>query len=144
MGKYRKILLAADLIEENDNPVSARALEIAKENGADLSAIHAVDHPPSYGDAFEAPAIANWHEELVESAKSRLAKLGEKLQIPEEKQHLRIGQPGYQILELAEEMGVDLIIVGSHARHGLGRFILGSTANSVLQSSKCDVLAVRV
>jgi universal stress protein A len=38
---------------------------------------------------------------------------------------------------------MDLIIIGSHGRHGI-RILLGSTANAILHSAKCDVLAVRV
>ena len=46
-------------------------------------------------------------------------------------------------LKLAEEQSVDLIIIGSHGRHGLA-LLLGSTANAVLHHAKIDVLAVRV
>ena len=42
-----------------------------------------------------------------------------------------------------EEAGADIIVVGSHGRHGLA-LLLGSTANGVLHGASCDVLAVRV
>jgi len=48
-----------------------------------------------------------------------------------------------EIIKIAEENNVDLIIVGSHGRHGLA-LLLGSTANGVLHHAKCDVLAVRI
>jgi universal stress protein A len=44
---------------------------------------------------------------------------------------------------MAVERGADLIVIGSHGRHGL-QLLLGSTANGVLHLSECDVLAVRV
>ena len=44
---------------------------------------------------------------------------------------------------MAEELGTDLIVVGSHGRHGLA-LLMGSTANGVLHGANCDVLAVRV
>jgi universal stress protein A len=44
---------------------------------------------------------------------------------------------------MAKEEDVDLIIVGSHGRHGLA-LIFGSTSNSVLHGAPCDVLAVRI
>ncbi len=47
------------------------------------------------------------------------------------------------ILDAAREHGVDLIVVGSHGRHGLA-LLLGSTANAVLHGAPCDVLAVRL
>jgi universal stress protein A len=53
------------------------------------------------------------------------------------------GVPGPEIVRLAEEEDIDLVIVGSHGRHGLA-LLLGSTANSVLHHTKCDVMAVRL
>ena len=48
-----------------------------------------------------------------------------------------------QLGGVADEAGADLIVVGSHGRHGLA-LLLGSTANGVLHGAMCDVLAVRV
>lgn len=48
-----------------------------------------------------------------------------------------------EILRVAGEIGADLIILGTHGRHGVG-LLLGSTANSVLHGAPCDVLAVRI
>lgn len=47
------------------------------------------------------------------------------------------------ILRVAEEIEADLIILGTHGRHGVD-LLLGSTANSVLHGTPCDVLAVRI
>ena len=54
-----------------------------------------------------------------------------------------IGSPAHEIRTHAAETDADLIVVGSHGRHGLGR-LLGSTANGVLHGVSCDVLVVRV
>jgi universal stress protein A len=51
--------------------------------------------------------------------------------------------PGPEIVRVAEEESADLIIVGSHGRHGLA-LLLGSTANNVLHHAPCDVMAVRL
>jgi len=51
--------------------------------------------------------------------------------------------PGHGILRFAREQDIDLIVVGSHGRHGID-VLLGSTANAVLHRAHCDVLAVRV
>ena len=53
------------------------------------------------------------------------------------------GRPSRAIIRFAKDNNVDLIIVGSHGRHGIS-LILGSTATGVLHGSQCDVLAVRV
>lgn len=53
------------------------------------------------------------------------------------------GQPRQEIHRLAAEQACDLIVVGSHGRHGLA-LLLGSTANDVLHGAPCDVLAVHL
>lgn len=144
MTSYKHILVAADLIVADDNPVIKKAKEMQEKTGAKLSIIHAIEYPPSYGDAYEVPTVSDWQEELEESAKERLKKLADDIDVNEDQRFLRIGQPKYQILEVADEIKADLIIVGSHARHGLGLLLLGSTANAIIHHAKCDVLAVRV
>jgi universal stress protein A len=76
-------------------------------------------------------------------AKTRLAKLAEKLYVPKDRLWLEMGSPKIEIIRVAKENKVDLIVVGSHGRHGLA-LILGSTANGVLHHANCDVLAVRL
>ncbi|MCZ6869325.1 MAG: universal stress protein, partial [Gammaproteobacteria bacterium] len=57
--------------------------------------------------------------------------------------HVCVGNPASEIHRLSEAEGVDLVVMGTHGRHGLG-LLLGSTANAVLHGVKCDVLAVRI
>lgn len=61
----------------------------------------------------------------------------------EDCQWLEMGSPKTEIIRVATENQVDLIVVGSHGRHGLA-LLLGSTANGVLHHAPCDVLAVRL
>ncbi len=57
--------------------------------------------------------------------------------------HARIGGPAGEILMLAEELGADLIFVGSHGRTGLERALLGSVSERVVREARCPVLVVR-
>lgn len=57
--------------------------------------------------------------------------------------HARIGQPAEQILELAREIGADLIFIGSHGIAGLERLLLGSVSERVVREAKCPVMVVR-
>jgi universal stress protein A len=82
-------------------------------------------------------------EEIYKQAEKQMRKLGTKWDIPEERQHVVIGRPESEIHTLAQDLGADLVVVGSHGRHGLA-LIFGSTANGVLHGASCDVLAVRV
>jgi nucleotide-binding universal stress UspA family protein len=57
--------------------------------------------------------------------------------------HVRFGKPADEILQLASEVGADLIMVGSHGFTGLERLILGSTAERVAREARCAVIVVR-
>ncbi|MCB1135534.1 MAG: universal stress protein [Chlamydiia bacterium] len=145
MAAYKHILVAADLIAKDDDPVVSKALELAGTNaGCQISLIHVVEPVYNYGGPYVAGDVSQWQEELEKSAESSLSKLGEKLGVPVERQHLPTGQPKHHIIATANQVGADLILIGSHGRHGLNLLLMGSTANAVLHHANCDVLCVRV
>ena len=144
MNNYQHILLAVDFSEHGDF-VAQKARYLATKYQAKLSIIHIVDNLP-ITDAAYGPVIPfdiDLNEELMNAAKRRLADLGKHLSIPEDRQFLEMGSAKLEIVATAEEQHVDLIVLGSHGRHGLA-LLLGSTANGVLHHAKCDVLAVRL
>ena len=144
MNNYQHISLAADFSEHGDF-VAQKPHYLATKYNAKLSVIHIVDNLP-ITDAAYGPVIPfdiDLNEELMNAAKKRLAELGKHLGIPEDRQFLEMGNAKLEIVATAEEQHVDLIVLGSHGRHGLA-LLLGSTANGVLHHAKCDVLAVRL
>ena len=143
MPIYTNVLVAIDLHPACDNPTVAKAVEIAKSSNASLSIIHAIEHINAYGMAQAYPTVIDLEEQMAKEAKAALTKFCEKFAIPPANQYIEIGSPKMVILNKAEELKTDLIIVGSHGRHGLG-LLLGSTANAVIHNAHCDVLAVRV
>ena len=58
--------------------------------------------------------------------------------------HLRVGAAAKEIVELAEEIGAGLIVVGSRGRGGIRRALMGSVSDSVLRHAHCPVLITRV
>jgi nucleotide-binding universal stress UspA family protein len=56
---------------------------------------------------------------------------------------LEIGDPRSQIEQVARRVGADLIVMGTHGRHGLPRLLLGSVAESIVRTAPCPVLLVR-
>ncbi len=56
---------------------------------------------------------------------------------------LRQGEPAEKILETAKKMKVDLVVVGSHGRHGARKFLLGSVSSRVVENATCPVLVVK-
>lgn len=141
--KYEHILVAIDLTEEC-SPVLARGREVAVRNGAKLSIVHIVE-PMAMAFGGDVPMdLSQLQQQQFDQAKLKLAAL--KTDYPEVNigdAHLVYGQPRQEIHELAQKLSCDLIVVGSHGRHGLA-LLLGSTANEVLHGAPCDVLAVRL
>lgn len=144
MAIYQHILLAVDFFQQ-DELVINKAKNLALLHKTRLSIIHVIDNQPiydiGYGDtmSFNLDLAA----ELMEIAKQKLAELALKLQIADDSVFLEMGCPKLQIVKVTQENNVDLIVLGSHGRHGLA-LLLGSTANGVLHYAPCDVLAVRL
>ncbi len=143
MTGYQHILLAADF-QDDSARVAERAKELASRYEARLSLLHVVENMPvEPGNELMIPPTANVEQELLNNAERRLRDLATRLDVADGDHEVRVGQTKREIIEHAEDNGVDLIVVGSHSRHGLA-LLLGSTANAVLHGAPCDVLAVRL
>ena len=139
---YRILLMAIDLSDES-TMVAERARALAAAFGATLHIIHVIE-PLSFAYGGDIPMdFSGIQEEIHQQAKQQLASFAENCDIPEDRQHIVLGRPEVEIHSMAEEIGADLIVVGSHGRYGLA-LLMGSTANGVLHGATCDVLAVRV
>ena len=126
---------------------SQTAIELARTNGAKLTVVFVIDPYPymslgeGTGDAFQAymnaayAASAKVTEDLVEQAK--------KAGVTMEKSVVEGDDVASAIVMVAEQRGGDLVVVGSHGRTGIQKFILGSVASKVLTMSKVPVLIVR-
>ncbi|CAL7960627.1 Universal stress protein A homolog 2 [Gammaproteobacteria bacterium] len=118
MKNYKHVLVAVELIGVNDAELIKRADFMAKEFKTNVVLVHAIEHIGSYssygmGMGFEI------EKALIDSATAEMRKLGKHLDIPEHKQLVKVGPAKFVILEEAEKLKADLIIVGSHGRHGL-------------------------
>ena len=140
MSLYQHVLIAIDLTEESSQVIEKAQIIAA---GAKISVIH-VSQPLTqlYGNEIGIN-LTNIEADLFKRAKELLSQRVESFDVPEDEQHLAIGKPSTEIRRYAEEIKADLIVIGSHSRHGLG-LLLGSTANGVLHGASCDVLAVKI
>jgi len=137
---YKRVLFATDF-DEVGVLAAHKAKKIADENGADLILVHVVEPIPAY--AY--PGFAGFAEvemSIREQAEKELNYLGEKLGVDAKHRFLEFGSTKNEILRVAEERDIDLIVTGSHGKHGLS-LLLGSTANSILHNAQCDMLIVR-
>jgi universal stress protein A len=142
MSAYQKILVAIDLSDDS-TPVVLRARAIAHASGAQLDLIHVIE-PLSFAYGGDIPMdFSGIQEEIQQQATQQMRRFADNNKIGEDHQHIVVGKPELEIHAKAKELGTDLIVLGSHGRHGLA-LLMGSTANGVLHGATCDVLAVRV
>lgn len=142
MSSYQHILVAVDFTD-SVRGVLERAQQIARYDNAKVSLVHVVEPAPV--DFLDQTMLVdiNLDELLMKTARQQMKTLSEKYDIAEADSHLEMGSVKSEISRLVDELSVDLIVVGSHGKHGLG-LLLGSTANAILHGAPCDVLAVRV
>ena len=126
---FQRILVPVDL-----SPCSAAALglaaQLAKVHAATLQVLHAREEAFKGGEAEQSEV-----ERFVAAA------LGSATPLPVV--HVRSGTPREVILEAAEELGCDVIVLGTHGRTGRQRMLAGSVAESVVRAAACPVVTVR-
>jgi universal stress protein A len=144
MTPYRHILLTADFSKDGE-AIAARAKSLAAAHRAKLSVLHVLDDIPMpdtpYGTEIPVGQASGY--DLLEAERGKLLALGAELGVFSADLWLVWGVPKDEIVRIAEKIGADLIVAGSHERHGLA-LLLGSTANGVLHHAPCDLLAVRI
>ena len=143
MGEYKRILVAVDFSPEY-KAVLGKGIEFSRQQGAELTLIHVVECTEvAYAGDLIMPADVTFCQEMAKQAKARMETIKGETGVPRTDVIINIGVPKHEILQAADEIQADLIIVGSHGRHGL-QLLLGSTANGILHLARCDVLAVRI
>ncbi len=137
---YQHILVAVDLTDDCQ-PVIRRAVALGQCCGSKVSLVHVVE-PMAMAFGGDVPMdLSSLQQQQIEQARERLD--GFTTQYAELAGNcvLAYGQPRQEIHRMAKEQGCDLIVVGSHGRHGLA-LLLGSTSNDLLHGAACDTLAV--
>lgn len=144
MDSYQHILLAVDF-SEHDKHVARKAKYLSNVFHAKLSIIHVLDNIPMPDTAYGTliPLYEKSSHELLEEEKFKFMQIGNQLDIDRACRWMVWGVPGQEIVRIAEQEHIDLIVVGSHGRHGLA-LLLGSTANNVLHHAGRDVMAVHL
>ena len=143
---YAHILVAVELTEEAPE-VIAKASELAKLNQSKVSIVNVVKPLAYPNETLASVSMAEmsvqFEREAVDVAHAEILRLCRGHKVDAKDIHVLLGRPSSEIKALAEELGVQLVVIGTHGQHGFG-LLLGSTANGVLHGTSCDVLAVRV
>ena len=143
MDAYKHILVALDLSNEA-HQVAARGQDLATRYAAKMTLVHVVE-PVIVDNSYDLMTSlpAELDDSLLERAKTFLTKISNELNLKEVEQIVSLGSTRSEIFRIVEEQAVDLIVIGTHGRHGVG-LLLGSTANAILHGTPCDVHAVRI
>ncbi len=141
MREYKKILAAVDITDGSER-IAERARDVAQRYGATVILLHVVEYVPvePMGEAL-LPAV-QIEGELVERARKRIAELAAKAGLEQAEQLVHAGNIKAELVRVAQERGVDLIVLGSRERHGLS-IMFNQTEDTILHAAPCDVLAVR-
>jgi nucleotide-binding universal stress UspA family protein len=144
MKSVQKILVAVDFSEYADSVLDV-AVEFAKQLSAELHLVHAFDVRIPLVTPYEVAIPTAFIEEAREAAASKLAALIRKVADDgiTATSHLSEVPAASAIVDLAEELGADLIIMGTRGHTGLKHVLLGSVAERTLRHAPCSVLTVK-
>ena len=140
----RTIVVATDFSEHADHALDY-AVELATRLGASLHLIHSIHIPAmgvhEIGIAYNAMAIESMTRAAEAQLDARIARYHGRIEI--ETARCEVGDARDVIDRAAEQLGADLIVIGTHGRRGLKRMLLGSVAEAVVRTAPCPVLTVR-
>lgn len=124
------------------------ATELAKQVGATIDLVSAYEPVSSQrlrAEAREVPDDVSWMVNPREDVEATLKEAAEEVEGAgvTVKTYAREGDPADAILDVAEERGADLIVVGNRGMTGAKRFLLGSVPNKVSHHAPCSVLIIR-
>ena len=147
MPQLRRILLPTDF-SGCANYALAYAAAIARATKATIVCVHVVEPivpAVGYSGLAEPMPMADISEQLEDSAERELPQLTECEEFSglDVEEVIVRGDAAAEIVRVASERKVDLIVVSSHGRTGLGRIIFGSTAEAVVRHAGCPVLVVK-
>jgi nucleotide-binding universal stress UspA family protein len=135
-----RVLLATD--GSPDATLAAEsAVELCERTGSELHVVHVGEYLPTfYAQTEEEPAeLRHIAQRLLDEQTERLQAAGGQVA----QAHLLLGRPAEQIVNLSEELGVGVIVIGSRGLSALRRVLLGSVSESVVRHAHCPVFVVR-
>ncbi len=149
-ASIKKIILATDF-SDTSKDASYYALLLAQSYQAELKALHVFDTsawnvPSHYYLAPVGPrgfdGFVEGFEEARQRGKDALKELAKSFDLEVETIFTE-GDPGHEIVRVAEELNADLIVLGTHGYSGWKRFTIGSVAELVVRHAPCAVLTIR-
>jgi universal stress protein A len=142
MARYKKLLVLLDLSEDSEQ-VAIAGRDLAAHSNASVVALHVVEFVPVEPLGESLMPTVQIEDELMHRSRAKLEEFIARLGLTNTTGRVEAGNTKSEILRVAEEEKVDLIILGSRERHGLA-ILVNFTEDTVLHAAHCDVLAVRL
>lgn len=143
---FKKILVPVDFSTCSGAALDY-AVSLSKQLGAALEVVHAFEIPtfvPPHVVVVMGEVEASLSEHAEREARQQLeAFLHSRGVGSDTKRELLLGPPAHTVLERLAQNDVDLVVMGTHGRTGISRWVMGSTAEKVLRGAPCPVLTVR-
>jgi len=146
-ASIKKIILATDFSDISKD-ASSHALQLARAYKAELIVLHVLDvnawsFPSYYFFTVEGfDMLAESQEQVRQQGKDALKKLADSFDLEVETIFTE-GDPGHEIVRVAEEQNADLIVLGTHGHTGWKRFTIGGVAEFVGRHAPCAVFTIR-
>lgn len=144
MGHFQKILVPLDFSKHADAAL-ALAIELGKEQGAELHLLHAYELPAAVTMAYGVAIPQAVWDGVQEAVTTRLAEALDRVEAAGLRGHSHIatGPAADAIVSAAEAQGVDLIVMSTRGLTGLRHVLLGSVAERTIRTAPCPVLTVK-
>ncbi|WP_049985429.1 universal stress protein [Halobellus rufus] len=138
---YDSILVPTDGSPASEGAVG-HAIELAKQYGSTLHALYVVDTGAYSAMEVGSDIVVEALREEGEQAVARVAEEAEAAGVDVETA-VETGIAHRSITEYVDDEGIDLVVMGTHGRTGVGRFLLGSVAEKVVRTADAPVMTVR-
>jgi nucleotide-binding universal stress UspA family protein len=144
MSRFRKILVPIDFSDHSSAALDL-AIDVARSYGATLHLLHCYPIDPGAISPYGIVIPEGFDRDVREAGGRELARWADKAAAAgiAVEQHLSSMFPAEVIARMAEEIGADLIVMGTRGLSGLRHVLLGSIAERVLRLAPCPVLTVR-
>lgn len=139
---YERVLVPTDGSEGVES-AAEHAIDIARTYGAELHVLYAVDTASLSVEVNTAAIIEDLEAEGAE-ATAEVAEQAEAAGVERVRTEVIHGIPHETILDYAEDNAADLVVMGTHGRTGLDRYLIGSVTEKVVRKSDVPVLTVRL
>jgi nucleotide-binding universal stress UspA family protein len=148
--EHRYIAVVGLDFSELSNRALDHALEVASLNAGEVHVVFVQEENALDAVLPSSPQSAKAAETALEQVRQRASERvavvmakRQRLFVTRVVAHIRHGSPATEIAQLAADLDADLVVVGSHGRHGVERLLLGSVADKVSRLARCPVWIVR-